>query len=187
MVSNPPYLIGEIGRLEYAIIRDVTAALRPGSPHVTIVPTRQWDGTMARFWARHYQQVLSRIADFQQHALGSYRWGKTHSLADYYHRAVALLECEGDILLDRPMLVEGIPVEELTHPDEAETAPPSGDGAEASDEIDEEGRGTRYRTLTGSIGGVAVVGVPDVVALDGDGTLRVCDYKSAAPATWPRC
>jgi hypothetical protein len=57
VVSNPPYMIGEFGRLEYAIIRDVTAALRPGNPHITIVPARQWDGTMARFWARHYERV----------------------------------------------------------------------------------------------------------------------------------
>ena len=57
IVSNPPYLTGELGRLEYAIVRDATAALRPGSPHVTIVPARQWDGTMARFWARNYTQV----------------------------------------------------------------------------------------------------------------------------------
>ena len=57
IVSNPPYLTGELGRLEYAIIRDATAALRPGSPHVTIVPARQWDGTMARFWARNYTQI----------------------------------------------------------------------------------------------------------------------------------
>jgi len=57
IVSNPPYMIGEIGRLEYAIIRDATAALRPGNPHIAIVPARQWDGAMARFWAKHYTQV----------------------------------------------------------------------------------------------------------------------------------
>jgi hypothetical protein len=68
IVSNPPYMIGEIGRLEYAIIRDATAALRPGSPHVTIVPARQWDGTMARFWARHYTQVQCWMLDADEFA-----------------------------------------------------------------------------------------------------------------------
>ena len=68
IVSNPPYLTGELGRLEYAIIRDATAALRPGSPHVTIVPARQWDGTMARFWARHYTHVQCWMLDHDEFA-----------------------------------------------------------------------------------------------------------------------
>jgi len=47
IVSNPPYMIGAIGRLEYAIIRDATAVLRPGNPHVTIVPAHQWVSSIA--------------------------------------------------------------------------------------------------------------------------------------------
>lgn len=68
IVSNPPYLTGELGRLEYAIIRDATAALRPGNPHVTIVPARQWDGTMARFWARNYTQIQCWTLDDDEFA-----------------------------------------------------------------------------------------------------------------------
>ena len=60
-----------------------------------------------------YDQVLARLLDFQQHGLGHARWGKTQSLADYYRRAVALRDSEGEILLENPLLVEGIPVAEL--------------------------------------------------------------------------
>jgi hypothetical protein len=144
----------------------------------------------ARTWRDahpEYDEILGRTADFQQHALGSYRWGKTHSLADYYRRAVRLLEREGDILLDTPLLVEGIPVGELRVLDDDEALPeeiePSrmGGGEEPAVEIDEDGRGTRYRTLAGVIAGVDVVGVPDVVARDADGVLRVADYKTGRP------
>jgi PD-(D/E)XK nuclease superfamily len=126
-----------------------------------------------------YDAVLARIADFQQHALSSYRWGKTQSLADYYRRAVVLLESEGDLLLTRPLLIEGIPAAELTDPEEREERLEA--GAAPIVEVDEDGRGTRYRSLHGSIAGVAVQGVPDVLARDADGCLCVADYKTGKP------
>jgi len=146
--------------------------------------------TAAKKWREEhpeYDKVLTRLADFQQHALGDERWGKTQSLADYYRRAVALLESEGEILLERPLLIEGIPFTELSGPDDEEAllgeiaTSIAGGGEEAALEIDEDGRGTRYRTLVGTIAGVAVQGVPDVFARDGDGSLCVADYKTGKP------
>jgi hypothetical protein len=71
-----------------------------------------------------YDAMLARIADFLLHTLSSYRWGKTQSLADYCRRAT-VLESEGDLLLTRPLLVEGIPVAELTDPDGDDAVPAS--------------------------------------------------------------
>jgi RecB family exonuclease len=87
-----------------------------------------------------------------------------------------LLESEGDLLLASPLLIEGIPAAELTNPEEHEerlevSATPLID-------VDEDGRGTRYRSLHGSIAGVAVQGVPDVLTRDADGCLCVADYKT---------
>jgi hypothetical protein len=144
--------------------------------------------TAKRWRAEHpeYDEVLARIADGQEHALGSYRWGATQHLADYYRRAIALQDSEGEILLAEPLLVEGIPVSELRHPDdEVETLETEGTAAdateEASAEFDEDGRGTRYRLLAGEIAGVPVVGVPDVLARAADGALLVADYKTGRP------
>ena len=115
------------------------------------------------------------------------RWGKTHSLADYYRRAVALLASEGEILLEHPLLVEGIPISELRDPHDEEARPSGSAAALAGDaeniraDIDEDGRGTRYRVLAGTIAGVEVIGVPDVLARDADGTLCVADYKTGRP------
>jgi hypothetical protein len=41
-------------------------------------------------------------------------------------------------------------------------------------EVDEDGRGTRYRTLAGVIAGVDVVGVPDVVAHNPNYASSIC-------------
>jgi len=57
----------------------------------------------------------------------------------------------------------------------------AGGAEEAAIEIDEDGRGTRYRTLMGAIAGVEVQGVPDVLARDADGSLCVADYKTGKP------
>jgi PD-(D/E)XK nuclease superfamily protein len=136
---------------------------------------------------RAYDLILARLADFQQHALGHARWGKTHSLADYYRRAVTLLASEGEILLEHPLLVEGIPISELRNPHDEEARPSgsaaalAGDAEDALVDIDEDGRGTRYRLLAGAIAGVEVVGVPDVLARDAEGNLCVADYKTGRP------
>jgi len=150
---------------------------------------RPTSGAAKKWRAEHpeYDAVLERLADFQQHALGDARWGKSQSLAAYYRRAVALLTSEGEILLEGPLLIEGIPVSELRHPDDdgalpAESATSIADATEeAAIEIDEDGRGTRYRTLIGAIAGVQVQGVPDVFARGADGSLCIADYKTGKP------
>jgi hypothetical protein len=126
-----------------------------------------------------YDQVLARLADFQQHGLGHARWGKTQSLADYYRRAVALLASEGEILLEGALLIEGMPIAELATADSDEAR--ASDSAESIVELDEDGRGTRYRLLAGAIASLNIVGVPDVLARDVDGTLCVADYKTGKP------
>jgi hypothetical protein len=136
----------------------------------------------AKAWrAKHteYDKALAHLLDFQQHALRHARWGKSQSLADYYRRAVALRDSEGEILLENPLLVEGIRVADMAAADRDEAL--TYDGAESIVELDEDGRGTRYRLLAGTIAGVEVVGVPDVLARHADGTLCVADYKTGRP------
>jgi hypothetical protein len=140
---------------------------------------RPTSGTAKAWREKHpeYDQVLARLADFQQHGLGHARWGKTQSLADYYRRAVALLDSEGEILFEGALLVEGIPIAELSTADHDEAL----DGEAPIAELDEDGRDTRYRLLTGTIAGVDIIGVPDVLARHADGTLCVADYKTGKP------
>lgn len=126
-----------------------------------------------------YDQLLARLLDFQQHGLGHARWGKTQSLADYYRRAVALRDSEGELLLENPLLIEGIPVAELATADS--DAARASDSGEVIVELDEDGRGTRYRLLAGNLAGVDIVGVPDVLARQADGKLCVADYKTGKP------
>jgi len=126
-----------------------------------------------------YDALLARLVDFQQHGLGHARWGKSQSLADYYRRAVALRDSEGEILLKGALLIEGIPVAELATADSDEAL--ASDSVEAIVELDEDGRGTRYRLLAGDLAGVNIVGVPDVLARHADGTLCVADYKTGKP------
>jgi hypothetical protein len=126
-----------------------------------------------------YDALLARLLDFQQHGLAHARWGKTQTLADYYRRVVALRDSEGEILLENPLLIEGIPVAELATADS--DAAGASDSAESIVELDEDGRGTRYRLLTGVLAGVNIVGGPDVLARQADGTLCVADYKTSKP------
>src|SRR5581483_3832400 len=86
------------------------------------------------------------------------------------------------ILLPNPILIEGqVPggVE-----DEADAALATDDlrTADAAEDAGDEERDGGYTLLRGAIGGVAVVGVPDIVALHTDGaTIRVGDYKTGRP------
>jgi hypothetical protein len=126
-----------------------------------------------------YDALLARLLDFQQHGLGHARWGKTQSLADYYRRSVALQAKEGEILLANPLLIEDIPAADLVTAESDESR--AGDSAEPIVEVDEDGRGTRYRLLAGTLAGIDIVGVPDVLARQADGTLCVADYKTGKP------
>ena len=97
-----------------------------------------------------YDALLSRIASIQETRLRHLRWGKTHSLADYYRRLIALLPCEDTLLMPNPVLVEGLPLNnEWPHTSESVYS-------------DEDDKHTNGR-LIGTIGGVLVTGVPDIL------------------------
>lgn len=139
----------------------------------------------AQLWReRHpeYDRLLRDIGTYQDTALGHLKWGEKASLASYYRRAVALLDHEPDILLPNPILIEGQAPGGVE--DQPETAGPSGDllAADAAEDASDQERDGGYTLLRGMIGGVAVVGVPDIVALHTDGaTIRVGDYKTGRP------
>jgi hypothetical protein len=125
-----------------------------------------------------YDELIRDIAMYQQTSLGHLKWGEEATLTTYYRRAIALLDHEPDLLLPNPILVEGQAPGTLD--DDARIA----DGREmAVDENDAEAHESRdYTPLHGTIGGVAMVGVPDIVALHTDReTIRVGDYKTSRP------
>jgi len=118
-----------------------------------------------------------QIDDYQRIALGHLRWGRSQNLADYFRRALALARREADILLNDVLLIEGQP---LGIP--SESAPPLATVADDDPESwDEEGK-PDYAPLIGTIGGVPIAGVPDVVARR-DATLLVGDYKTGRAIT----
>lgn len=57
VVANPPYLQGELKRLEIEVLKDAGEALVPGGILVAVLPARQWDGFMAGHWLRNYDDV----------------------------------------------------------------------------------------------------------------------------------
>ncbi|HXH22597.1 MAG TPA: DUF6094 domain-containing protein [Dehalococcoidia bacterium] len=64
VLTNPPYMVVNGHRLEYAVIRESGKALLPGGIMVAIIPARQWDGTMVNHWARNYENIRAwRFAD----------------------------------------------------------------------------------------------------------------------------
>jgi hypothetical protein len=118
-----------------------------------------------------YPRVLEEIDAYQQSALGHVRWGERSGLAHYYRRSAGLLQVvRGELLLDGPLLVDGRPPDAALW--EAGGAPDPGEGL---DEEDSE-KGGDYTPLLGDLGGLPIVGVPDVVAFDGH-TYSLADYK----------
>src|SRR5262245_60649777 len=57
VLTNPPYMVANGVRLEYSVIRDAGETLVPGGVMVAVVPARQWDGTMANHWCKHYERI----------------------------------------------------------------------------------------------------------------------------------
>ena len=57
VLTNPPYMVANGVRLEYSVIRDAGETLVPDGIMVAVIPARQWDGTMANHWAKHYTHV----------------------------------------------------------------------------------------------------------------------------------
>jgi hypothetical protein len=124
-----------------------------------------------------FDEVQRNIATYRDTTLSHLRWGKETTLADYYRRAVALLDHEPDLLLPNPILVEGQAPGTL----DDEVLAVGDDMALDEDNTGDTGHG-EYTLLHGTIGGVAMVGVPDIVALHTDGeTIRVADYKTGRP------
>jgi hypothetical protein len=139
----------------------------------------------AREWrAAHpeYDDLRSQIEAYQQTALAHVRWGERTTLSHYYRRSASILSlARGELLLDRPLLVEGRPPE-AEEGEECDTAAvrlspaPSESAACLAGEEDDGERGRDYSLLFGYLGDRPVVGVPDVVAFDGR-TYSVADYK----------
>jgi hypothetical protein len=115
-----------------------------------------------------YRELAVEIEAFQDWFLADYRWeGK--GLTEYYRwsKTLAGLRPE-EVLLAEPLLVEG---ELLAAPH-----PPPPAATAFGEEVEGPGRGVRW--LLGELEDVPVpvVGVPDVIARDGDGLL-FADYK----------
>jgi PD-(D/E)XK nuclease superfamily len=122
-----------------------------------------------------YPQLVNlelRISDYQRVTLSHLRWGRSQTLADFFRRAIRLADWESAIIFKDVLLVEGQPL--LVHEDSGPPIVALTDGG--SETWDEEGK-PGYTPLVGTIGGVAVAGVPDVVAKRGS-TLLVADYKT---------
>lgn len=132
-----------------------------------------------------YGELREHIDSYQRTALAYLRWNERTSLADYYRRSAVLTEIPPEtVLLAHPWLVEGqwldaggrlLDEESIAQPLKEETF------------AEEEEKGRTYSLLEGTIGGVSVCGVPDVVARRDDGVMLVGDYKtSARPMTAPQ-
>ena len=124
-----------------------------------------------------YGESRERIDAYQRTAFAYLRWNERTSLADYYRRAAVLTEVSREsVLLANPWLVEGQWIEEVDRdPFDGSPDLPAEDA-----ELEDEEKGRTYTHLEGTIGGIHVRGVPDVVARRDDGTMLIGDYKTSA-------
>ncbi len=122
-----------------------------------------------------YATLTAAIAAYQERVLGHYRWSKTGSVADYYHRCRTLIKHHAhELLLGGAVLVEGALVDDLPEGSTVRAEALELGGFDEGDET------RRYARLAGTLGRVRVVGVPDVVAYDAATNVwRVADYKTA--------
>jgi hypothetical protein len=127
---------------------------------------RAWLAAHAR-----YAELAAAIAEFQRDFLNDWRW-EGRSLTKFYRwsQTLAHLRPE-DVLLPDPVLVEG---EWQGEPPPLPVSP----GQSSAFGEGEEGPPERVRWLRGGFDEVPVpvVGIPDVIARDGDGLL-FADYK----------
>lgn len=100
-------------------------------------------------------RLLDAILDYQHQDLADLRWNSRDTLADYFVRSHELLAQEEQVFLNGAFLVEG----ELL----ADT-----------DLLDSDS----YKLLRTELDGETLVGVPDVVAREPDGTIVLADYKT---------
>ncbi len=123
-----------------------------------------------------YRDLRERIDAYQRSTFAYLRWSDRTSLADYYRRSALLTEIAPEnILLPNPWLVEGQWLIKEADPFDEEPFE-----AALEEESLEEEKGRTYRLLEGTIGGVPVRGVPDVVARREDSVMLVGDYKTSA-------
>jgi RecB family exonuclease len=100
-------------------------------------------------------RLLDAILDYQHQDLADLRWNSRDTLANYYVRSQALLAHEERIFLPGAFLVEGEPLTD-------------------TDLLDHDS----YKLLQTELDGETLVGVPDVVAREPDGTIVLADYKT---------
>lgn len=123
-----------------------------------------------------YRTLRERIDAYQRTALAYLRWNERTTLADYYRRSAVLTEVPPEnVLLPHPWLVEGQWLT-VTDPFDEDIEAVSQEGTLE----EEEEKGRTYSLLEGTIGGIPVRGVPDVVACREDGVILVGDYKTSA-------
>ncbi|HEU5381235.1 MAG TPA: PD-(D/E)XK nuclease family protein [Ktedonobacteraceae bacterium] len=125
-----------------------------------------------------YSELRDHIDAYQRTVFAYMRWNERMTLADYYRRSALLTEIPPEkILLPHPWLVEGqwLTVDADPLDEGLLTAAPEEDTLE-----EEEEKGRTYGLLEGTIGGIPVRGVPDVVARREDGMMLVVDYKTSA-------
>ena len=109
-----------------------------------------------------YTELARSIEAYRDEFLSEgYTWAKTASLTEYYRWSRRLMTLpRTHILLPYAVLVEG---QSLLGPD----------GEPASHEAAQ----VQYHLLRGTLDGLPVVGVPDVVAVDPQGVVWIADYK----------
>lgn len=143
--------------------------------------SRRSDAKEAVAWlAAHpiYSELRDHIDAYQRTVFAYLRWNERTTLADYYRRSAVLTEILPEqMLLPHPWLVEGqwLTVDADPLDEDLVTAPPEEGAQEEGEE-----KGRPYRLLEGTIGGISVRGVPDVVARREDGVMLVADYKTSA-------
>jgi hypothetical protein len=113
-----------------------------------------------------YAELAASIEAYRDEFLTEdYTWAKDASLAAYYRWCCELVELPREqLLLPHAVLVEGQTLYDA-------------DGALIERFADEGDTTERYTMLFGTVGDVRVGGVPDVIAIDPQGTVRIADVK----------
>ena len=113
----------------------------------------------------HAELATSIEAYRDEYLTEDYTWSKSATLAAYYRWCCELVgRPREQLLLPHALLVEGQPLYDAR-------------GALIERFADERATGEHYRMLFVTVGNVRVGGVPDVVAVDPQGTARIADAK----------
>jgi hypothetical protein len=129
-----------------------------------------------------YERTAAAIDEHGEQALPHIRWGKRGSLSSIFRRGAAMRSIpETDIFVPRPILVEGMKMDELRSSLDESTGDTFDRLTDISEEDEEDDPKPRddYRLLRADLDGLEICGVPDVVALaDGDAQFTIADYKT---------